>query len=55
MIEEIIKDLIMNNEDNKPFVIDEGYGMCYYEGYHDALVDLMNKLNIKHNEVFYND
>lgn len=54
MTEQIIKDLIMDNEDNKPFLEDE-YGTGYYEGYHDALVDLMNKLNIKHNEVFYNE
>lgn len=56
MIEQIIKDLIADNEENniEPIVSDE-YGKGYYEGYHDALVDLMNKLRIKHNEEIYNN
>ena len=56
MIEQIIKNLIADNEENNIVsIVSDGYGKGYYEGYHDALVDLMNKLNIKHNEVFYND
>ena len=56
MTEQIIKDLIADNEGNniEPIVNDE-YGKGYYEGYHDALVDLMNKLRIKHNEEIYNN
>ena len=55
MREQIIKDLIADNEENniEPIVSDP-YGKGYYEGYHDALVDLMNKLHIPHNEEFYN-
>lgn len=55
MPEQIIKDLITDNEDNniEPTIYDP-YGKGYYEGYHDALVDLMNKLGIKHNEEIYN-
>ena len=55
MVEQTLKDLITSNENNKPFVIDEGYDTGHYEGYHDALVDVMNKLNISHNEHYYND
>lgn len=54
MTEQTIKNLIADNEENniEPIVSDE-YGKGY-EGYHDALVDLMNKLGIKHNEKIYN-
>ena len=48
---QIIKDLIADNEEN---TINDSYDNGYYEGYHDALVDLMNKLGIEHNEEIYN-
>lgn len=54
MTEQIIKDLIADNEENniEPLVGDD-YCKGYYHSYHDALVDLMNKLGIKHNEKTY--
>lgn len=56
MTEQIIKDLLTDNEGNNVEVItSDPYGKGYFEGYHDALVDLMNKLGIKHNEKIYND
>lgn len=55
MVEQTIKDLIDDNEgNNNPAIINAPYGKGYYEGYHDALVDLMNKLKIPHNEDIYN-
>ena len=48
---QIIKDLIADNEEN---IINNPYDDGYYEGYHDALVDLMNKLGIEHDEEIYN-
>ena len=53
-----IKRLIKLNEDNKPFLgstIHDQYNAGYFDGYHDALVDLMEHLNIKHEEEFYNN
>lgn len=55
MTEKIIKDLIDSNEENKEICDGDSYSNGYYEGYHDALVDLMNKLEIQHNEEFYNE
>ena len=49
-----IKRLLNDNERNKDNVVENTYGEGYYEGYHDALVDLMNKVGIKHNEEIYN-
>ena len=56
MIEQIIKDMIDDNEvNNMPVIREDPYGSGYYSGYHDALVDLMNKLNIPNNETIYNE
>ena len=52
--EEIIKKLITDNEDNNiPPLMEDDYCKGYYAGYHDALVDLMNELDIKHDEIIY--
>lgn len=51
--EQIIKDLIADNEENLQIVKND-YDFGYYEGYHDALVDLMNKFGIQHKEEIYN-
>lgn len=48
-----IVKLLTANEGNKEY-LEAGYDTGYYEGYHDALVDVMNKLNIPHSEEFYN-
>ena len=54
MIEQMIKDLIENNKENFNFSQDE-YETGYIEGYHDALVDLLNQLHIEHDYEYYND
>lgn len=53
-IEQIINDLIENNKENFAIPHDE-YGTGYIEGYHDALVDLLNQLGIEHDYEYYND
>lgn len=58
-IHEIIEKLISDNEGNKNTLDDHdsfiaGHRTGYYEGYHDALVDLLNKLGIQHNHEIYN-
>ena len=52
-MEQIIKTLIEDNKENFNIPQDE-YGTGYREGYHDALVDLLNKLKIKHDYEYYN-
>ncbi|ADL36071.1 hypothetical protein bpr_II132 (plasmid) [Butyrivibrio proteoclasticus B316] len=55
MTEWTVKNLIADNEENNiESITSDAYGKGYYEGYHDALVDLMDKLGIKHNEEIYN-
>ena len=58
-VERTIKSLITDNEGNRTtdlyVVFGDRYTVGYYEGYHDALVDVMNKLEINHNEKYYND
>lgn len=52
--EQIIKNLIEGNKDN--FAMAENrYDNGYAEGYHDALVDLLNQLGIEHDYEYYND
>ncbi len=53
MIKDIIMDLISDNKENMHYVLNE-YDQAYTDGYHDALVDLMNKLGIEHNEEIIN-
>ena len=62
MVEEIINDLMEELKDSGECLIKNGfnnlaehkqdYDNGYYDGYHDALVGLMNKLHIKHHETF---
>ena len=52
-IEIMIKDLIENNKENHRFCLNP-YDEGYCDGYHDALVDLMNQLGISHNEEIIN-
>ena len=49
----IIMDLIDDNKENLYYTLSK-YDEGYVDGYHDALVDLMNKLGIKHNEMIIN-
>lgn len=50
-----IKKLFSDNENNKNHAESEGgYGLGYYEGYHDAILDVYNTLGIKHSEDFCN-
>jgi len=53
MIEQIIKDLIADNKENCHYILNK-YDNGYVDGYHDALVDLMNQLGIEHDEEIWN-
>lgn len=64
MIEQIIKDQIENNKENFSDKVLEtektlpdsvrNYNVGYREGYHDALVDLLNTLKIDHEYEIHN-
>lgn len=54
MIEQIILDLIADNKDNFEIENRSEYCKGYTDGYNDGLVDLLNKLGIKHNEEIIN-
>ena len=53
-VEKMIKEMITSNKENLPYNT-SSYDTAYTEGYNDALVDLLNKLGIKHNETIMND
>lgn len=55
MVEQIILDLITDNEKNFKIEDRNDYCVGYADGYNDALVDLLNKLGIKHDKEFRND
>lgn len=52
-----IIDLIDDNKENYelPSYDEGGYDAGYTEGYNDGLVDLLNRLGIKHHEQIMND
>lgn len=53
---ENIKEIIMKMiNDNKKNVIINEYDKGYLHGCHDALVGVLNRLNIEHKEEYYND
>ena len=54
MIEQIILDLIADNKENFELENRNEYCIGYADGYNDGLVDLLNKLGIKHNEEIRN-
>lgn len=54
-ISEVLMKILKGNEDNRPTVSEEGYPRGYYEGVHDAIVDVLNALHIEHSEKYYND
>ena len=45
------KDSLEENEEN---IIEDEYDHGYAEGYHDAIVEVFNFLNVEHDEDFYN-
>lgn len=50
---DVINDLIELNDKN----YNEGNGVYqdgYPDGYHDALVDVLNQMRIEHNHTYYN-
>lgn len=51
-VEKIINKMIADNEGNA--TEDGAYDQGYYEGVHDALVDVLNQLGIPTAEDFYN-
>lgn len=53
MIKDIIMDLIEDNKENGHYILND-YDDGYVDGYHDALVDLMDRLHIEHNEEIIN-
>lgn len=56
-IKSVIIDLIDDNNENceLPFYDEGGYDAGYTDGYNDGLVDLLNRLGIKHHEQIMND
>ena len=50
--EQIVRRLLSDNEQNIETATG-GYDSGYAEGYHDALVDVMNQMGIPHNEEYY--
>lgn len=56
-IKSVIIDLIDDNKENceLPSYDEGGYDAGYTEGYNDGLVDLLNRLGIKHHEQIMND
>lgn len=56
-IGQIIKDMIADNKVNfvHPLYNSYGYTTGYADGYNDSLVDLLNKLDIEHDEELRND
>lgn len=56
-IKSAIIDLIDDNKENceSPSYDEGGYDAGYTEGYNDGLVDLLNRLGIKHHEQIMND
>ena len=48
-----IDNLMYDNEENLHHILNE-YDRGYVDGYHDALVDLMNQLGIEHDEEIWN-
>ena len=62
IIEQTIHDLIDNHEENKKHLDENNtnfastnYNRGYFDGYHDALVDLLNNLGYEHNYEIYNE
>ena len=49
-LSKILLEKIKENKENNPTT---EYQTGYVEGYHDALVEILNKYNIKHKEIFY--
>lgn len=52
-VKEALNFLLTEHEDNKG-LLDTKYDNGYFEGYHDALVDVFNKLSIPTDEEYYN-
>ena len=48
-----IKKRVEKNEDNQETITD-GYNKGYMEGYHDAMIELLDWLGVKHDQKFYN-
>lgn len=61
IIEDTVRDMLANHEENKICFEKEtkatvrNYQRGYFDGYHDALVDLLNNLGIENDYEIYND
>lgn len=53
IVEQCVKRLLYDNQSNLEND-NGGYDCGYAEGYHDALVDVMNQLRIEHGEEYFN-
>lgn len=51
-IKAAIDDMILNNEDNIQYSTG-GYDRGYTEGFHDGLVDVLNRFNIDNDYEYY--
>ena len=48
-----IKKRVEENEENRE-AISTGYDEGYMEGYHDAMIEILNYLGVKHDQEYYN-
>lgn len=48
-----IKNRVDANEENRETISDK-YGEGYMEGYHDAMIELLNWMGVEHDQEFYN-
>lgn len=53
-LKNIINKFIKDNEDNK-IILDTKYDYGYYDGYHDAFVDMLHRLEIPTDEEYHAD
>lgn len=54
-VEKVILKLIRDNEGNEKTSVLSGYNRGYFEGFHDACVDILHGLGIETSEEYYNE
>ena len=48
-----IKSRVEQNEYTRKTAVD-GYGKAYTEGYHDAMIEILDYLGVEHDQEYYN-